>query len=248
VASNRGVVAAALLLVVAMVLAMPGSGLAAATAGREDEPRGIVPPDTTPAQTDRFFHVEWSAGVAERGQSRIVGYVYNDYREDAVDVQLRITQLDASGRPVDSAVQPVADVVRAGGRAFFELRVPGEGPSYRVAVASFAFSADGDWTTLATEQILAGAGFHKKVADSPAKLAHLKTLTPARKLVTHQRKDKLYYVYADPETCKCMYVGTAAQYQLAIANRLERDQLEAMQEHLDRDPVFWILWAPWPWF
>jgi Mg/Co/Ni transporter MgtE len=115
-------------------------------------------------------------------------------------------------------------------------------------VASFAFSADGDWTTLATEQILAGAGFHKKVADSPAKLAHLKTLKPARKLVTHQREDQLYYVYADPETCKCMYVGTAAQYQLAIANRLERDQLEAMQEHLDNDTVIWILWAPWPWF
>jgi hypothetical protein len=45
-----------------------------------------------------------------------------------------------------------------------------------------------------------------------------------------------------------MYVGTAAQYQLAIANRLERDQLEAMQEHLDNDTVIWILWAPWPWF
>ena len=247
-ASNRRVVAAALLFVTALVVAMPGSGLEAASAGSEAEPRGIVPPDTTPAQTDRFFHVEWSAGVAERGQSRIVGYVYNDYREDAVNVQLRVSQFDASGHPVDSAVQPVGGVVRAGGRAFFELRVPGEGPSYRVAVASFAFSADGDWTTLATEQILAGAGFHKKVADSPAKLAHLKTLTPARKLVTHQREDKLYYVYADPETCKCMYVGTAAQYQLAIANRLERDQLEAMQEHLDRDPVFWILWAPWPWF
>jgi hypothetical protein len=238
-----------LLLVAALVVAMPGSGLAAAGAGSEAEPRGLVPPDTTPAQTDRFFHVEWSAGLAERGQSRIVGYVYNDYREDAVNVHLRISQFDASGHPVDSVVQPVGDVVRAGGRAFFELRVPGEGPSYRVAVASFAFSAEGDWTTLATEQILAGAGFLKKVADSPAKLAHLKTLTPARKLVTHHRDNQLYYVFADPETCKCMYVGTAAQYQLAIANRLERDQLEAMQEHLDDDDtVIWILWAPWPWF
>jgi hypothetical protein len=249
VAPNRGVVAAALLLLAALVVAMPGSGRAAASAGSEAEPRGIVPPDTTPAQTDRFFHVEWSAGLAERGQSRIVGYVYNDYREDAVNVQLRISQFDASGHPVDSVVQPVGDVVRAGGRAFFELRVPGEGPSYRVAVASFAFSAEGDWTTLATEQILAGAGFLKKVADSPAKLAHLKTLTPARKLVTHHRDNQLYYVFADAETCKCMYVGTAAQYQLAIANRLERDQLEAMQEHLDDDDtVIWILWAPWPWF
>jgi hypothetical protein len=248
VASNRGVVAAALLLVTALVVAMPGSGLEAASSASEAGSRGSVPPDTTPAQTDRFFHVEWSAGVTERGQSRIVGYVYNDYREDAVNVQLRVSQFDASGHPVDSVVQPVGDVVRAGGRAFFELRVPGEGPSYRVAVTSFAFSAEGQWTTLATEQILAGAGFQKKVADSPAKLAHLKTLTPARKLVTHQREDRLYYVYADPETCKCLYVGTAAQYQLALANRLERDRLEAMQEHLDDDAVIWTLWAPWPWF
>ena len=116
-ASNRGVVAAAALpaLWPRSLVAMPGSGLAATTAGREAEPRGILPPDTTPAQTDRFFHVEWSAGVAERGQSRIVGYVYNDYREDAVNVQLRHSQLDASGPPVDSVVQGAGVVVPAGG-------------------------------------------------------------------------------------------------------------------------------------
>jgi hypothetical protein len=38
---------------------------------------------------DRLFHVEWSAGAAEPDRSRIVGYVYNDYREDAVNVQLQ---------------------------------------------------------------------------------------------------------------------------------------------------------------
>ena len=248
VASNRGIIAAALLLGTALVVALPGAGPEAAGARSEAESRAIVPPDTSPAQTDRFFHVEWSAGVAARGQSRIVGYVYNDYREDAVNVQLRISQLDQSGRPVDSIVQPVGDTVRAGGRAFFELRVPGEGPSYRVAVASFAFATDSEWRTLTTEQLLAAAGFEKKVADSPAKFAHLETLTPARKLVVHQRDGHLYYVYADPATCKCLYVGTAAQYQLALEKRLESDQLEAMQEHLDNDAVIWTLWAPWPWF
>jgi len=248
VASNRGIIATALLLGTALVVALPGAGLEAAEARSEAEPRAIVPPDTGPAQTDRFFHVEWSAGVAARGQSRIVGYVYNDYREDAVNVQIRISQLDQSGRPVDSIVQPVGDTVRAGGRAFFELRVPGEGPSYRVAVASFAFATDSEWRTLTTEQLLAAAGFEKKVADSPAKLAHLETLTPARKLVVHQRDGHLYYVYADPATCKCLYVGTAAQYQLALEKRLESNQLEAMQEHLDDDAVIWTLWAPWPWF
>jgi hypothetical protein len=248
VASNRGLVALALLLGTWLVVAAPGAALEPARAANKAEPRAIAPPDTSPAQTDRFFRVEWSAGVVDRDQSRIVGYVYNNYREDAVNVQLRISQLDESGRPVDSTDRPVGDTVRAGGRAFFELRVPGNGPSYRVAVASFAFAADGEWTTVTTEQLLAAAGFQKKVADSPAKLAHLETLTPARKLVVHQRDGQLYYVYADPETCKCLYVGTAAQYQLALANRLERDQLVAMQQHPDDDAVIWTLWAPWPWF
>jgi len=39
-----------------LVVGLPGAGLEAASAGSEAESRGIVPPDTTPAQTDRFFH------------------------------------------------------------------------------------------------------------------------------------------------------------------------------------------------
>ena len=243
-ASNRGVGAAALLLGTGLVVALLGTGLEPARAGSEAEPRAIAPPDTTPAQTDRFFRVEWSAGPVGRGQSRIVGYVYNDFQEDAVNVQLRISRFDESGRPVDSIVQPVGDTVRAGGRAFFELRVPGEGPSYRVAVASFAFAADGEWTTLATEQLLAAAGFQKKVADSPEKLAHLETLTPVRKLVAHRRDGHRYYVYADPEMCKCLYVGTAAQYQLVLEIEvvLHRDEVLALSAH--DDAVIWDLWAP----
>jgi hypothetical protein len=77
VAPNRGVIAVALLLRIALAVALPGPGLEAAGAGSKAEPRALVPPDTSPAQTGRFFHVEWSAGVAARGQSRI-GYVHND--------------------------------------------------------------------------------------------------------------------------------------------------------------------------
>ena len=76
-APNRGVIAAALLLGTTLLVALPGAGLEAPGAGSEAEPRALVPPDTSPAQTGRFFHVEWSAGVAARGQSRI-GHVYND--------------------------------------------------------------------------------------------------------------------------------------------------------------------------
>jgi len=66
VAPNRGVIAPALLLATALAVALPGAGLEAASTGSEAEPRRIVPPDTTPAQTDHFFHVEWSAGAVDR--------------------------------------------------------------------------------------------------------------------------------------------------------------------------------------
>jgi len=67
VAPNRGVIAASLLLGIALAVALPGAGLEAAGAGSEAEPRTLVPPDTSPAQTGRFFHVEWSAGVGRPG-------------------------------------------------------------------------------------------------------------------------------------------------------------------------------------
>jgi hypothetical protein len=225
-----------------LVMALPGT----ARAGSEAEPDVATQHDTGPASADRFFHVEWSAAPAERDQSRIVGYVYNDYREDAVNVQLRISELDESGRRVASILQPVGETIRAGSRAFFDARIPGSGPSYRVAVASFDFMADGEWKTLTTEELLATVGFHKKVADTPAKLAHLEMLTPARKLVAHRHDEQVYYVYADPDICKCLYVGTAAQYQIALERRLVNEELVATQEHKDDDAVVWALWAPWP--
>jgi len=246
VTSTRAVVTAAVLLSTGFVMALAEVG--PARAGEAPAPPGMARPDGGPTRGERFFRVEWSAGAAGREQSRIVGYVYNEYGEDAVNVRLRISQLDAGGRPVASLVQPVGDIVRAGGRAFFDVRVPGNASSYRVVVASFDFTADGEWSTQSTEQLLAAAGFQKKVADTPAKLAHLGTVTPAQKLVTHRRDGRIYYVYADPVVCHCLYVGTAAQYQTMIEKRRESEQLVAMQQQSEDDSTVWDLWAPWPWF
>jgi len=62
-----------------------------------------------------------------------------------------------------------------------------------------------------TESYLTQAGFRKLSADTPAKIAHLQTL-PTRTFVQRNRDGKTYYVYADPEYCKCLYVGTVQQY------------------------------------
>jgi len=59
---------------------------------------------------------------------------------------------------------------------------------------------------------------------------------------------QLYYVYADPAICKCVYVGTPAQYQRVLEKRLASEQLVAQQELLNEDAVIWALWAPWPGF
>jgi hypothetical protein len=87
---------------------------------------------------DQFFHVEWSAAAGRRGQEDISGYVYNDYGEFAVNVELRITELNSTGGEVESVVRPVGGSVPGFGRAYFDVHVP-RSRSYRVAVTSFGF-------------------------------------------------------------------------------------------------------------
>ncbi len=178
---NRGrsvIMALSLLLGTTLFLAIPGVTLP----GAEAE-------DANPTLSEQLFRVEWIGGASPPDQFRIVGYVYNDYGQDAVNVQLRISEVDASGRPVGSVVKPVGDTVPASGRAFFDVRVPGTTPFYRVAVESFGFMED-RWTTEATEQLLAAAGFDQKLADTPQKLANLQLLTPARRLVVQERNGR----------------------------------------------------------
>jgi hypothetical protein len=100
-----------------------------------------------------------------------------------------------------------------------------------------------------TEQVLAAAGFRMKPADTPEKLAHLQTLTP-RKVVRYTRDAQPHYVYADPDTCKCMYVGDEQGYQkyqeLCLQKQIADEQLAAAQANRDAS-MNWGLWGPWGW-
>jgi hypothetical protein len=100
-----------------------------------------------------------------------------------------------------------------------------------------------------TEQVLAAAGFRMKPADTPEKLAHLQTLTP-RKVVRYTRDDQPQYVYADPDTCKCIYVGDEKGYQkyqeLSLQKQIADEQLAAAQANRDAS-MNWGLWGPWGW-
>jgi len=112
-----------------------------------------------------------------------------------------------------------------------------------VAVESFGLMDD-PWATRTTEQLLAAVGFQMKLADTPEKLANLRTLTPRRTLIPQAQDDRVYYVYADPDLCECLYVGTSAQYQRALQKSLETDQLIAIQQQ----PIVWGFWGTWPGF
>jgi hypothetical protein len=80
------------------------------------------------------------------------------------------------------------------------------------------------------ENLLDQAGFRRLPADSPAKVAHLLTLPP-RRLIGRTHQGKKYYVYADPEGCKCLYIGNSAEYQSYL--RLARQEKELYTAGVD---------------
>jgi len=76
--------------------------------------------------------------------------------------------------------------------------------------------------TMNTEEVLYEAGFQIKRADTPEKLAHLKTL-PQRKIVSHIRKGIPRYFYADADGCKCLYLGDKDAFQSFQHISLEKE-------------------------
>jgi len=100
------------------------------------------------------------------------------------------------------------------------------------------------------EDMLAASGFVMRPADTADRAANLQSLPPHR-LVLQQREGEPYYVYADPDLCKCIWVGDQkahAQFQQTrIQKQIADEQLAAARAY--RDAAFnWNLWGPWPWW
>ena len=91
-----------------------------------------------------------------------------------------------------------------------------------------------------TEQLLAAAGFKMRPADTPEKLAHLQTLTQ-RKLISHERDGKVYFVYADADNCKCLYAGNQENYQRYQSLSVKKN----IAEMNAAAPMDWGMWGPW---
>lgn len=87
----------------------------------------------------------------------------------------------------------------------------------------------GAWTgevlaqQLATDMKLEDAGFVMRTAKSGNELAHIKKLPP-RQFVSRTKNGQRYYVYADPDLCKCVFLGNA------IAFEAYRDMRKRLQQ------------------
>jgi hypothetical protein len=96
------------------------------------------------------------------------------------------------------------------------------------------------------EELLSAAGFKLQLADTPEKMAHLKTLTQ-QKIVTHEKDGKNYYVYADATTCQCLYIGQDSDYQrfqqLQIQKKIVEDQ-KMTAEMNENATMNWGIWGP----
>jgi hypothetical protein len=71
---------------------------------------------------------------------------------------------------------------------------------------SFAALAQEASAQEVTGMKLEDSGFKMKEARSEKQMMRLKSL-PARKFVRRTRNGVAYYIYADPDYCKCAYIG-----------------------------------------
>ena len=95
------------------------------------------------------------------------------------------------------------------------------------------------------ENLLAAAGFQVKVADTPQRLAAMKSLPP-NKFVTRVVNGQPIYQYADPLVCRCVYFGTqqnwGAYRQEVLAKQLaDEAQMTAMMNQSEASTAL-MMW------
>jgi hypothetical protein len=127
-----------------------------------------------------------------------------------------------------------------------------------VAVASLAVFCTGCAAAerghvMETEHLLSAAGFERRPADTAAKQAQLAALPPHELMaqpLPPDSQDTVGYVYADPEDCRCLFVGDAAAYQayreMEFEQRLSEQRVLAASLYEDA-PFEWSLWGPGFW-
>jgi hypothetical protein len=94
-----------------------------------------------------------------------------------------------------------------------------------------------------TEQLLTAAGFQVEPVATADELADFRALKP-RKVIQDGRNGGIRYVYADPDVCKCLYVGDEQQYQKYQGLKIQKEISEEQADMI----AYRSLWGRWPWF
>ena len=101
---------------------------------------------------------------------------------------------------------------------------------------------------LRTGMRLEDAGFKMREANTPQKMERLRKLTP-HKLIARKKNGVPYYLYADPDYCKCLFVGDTLafeNYRAMPQQPLQPDDVgpgrnpvvSEMVDEMDRDGSF----------
>jgi hypothetical protein len=96
-----------------------------------------------------------------------------------------------------------------------------------------------------TEKLLVAGGFHLVPADSAERQQDLANM-PARQIVARRQGAKTVYTYADPQNCRCLYVGGPKAYakyrEFAVSDAIARDMSEAAMNSASTDFPVWASW------
>lgn len=75
--------------------------------------------------------------------------------------------------------------------------------------------------------MLSAAGFKTRLADTPQRIASLKSL-PANEFTVKNQNGQPVFIYADPTVCGCLYVGNqdafSAYQQMVYQQKLVKEQ------------------------
>ena len=97
-----------------------------------------------------------------------------------------------------------------------------------------------------TEQVLAAAGFVMRPTDTAERQQRLAAMPPYR-LESHTKDGKVVYTYADPDGCKCVYVGGPKEYSEYQRLRLQRQMAAEQAWAAHAAEMDWGMWGPWWW-
>jgi uncharacterized protein YceK len=113
----------------------------------------------------------------------------------------------------------------------------------------------GSDTAPTDEAQLAAAGFRAQPADTPERQKALAAMPPL-KMVRRSKNGNVFYTFADPFNCKCIYAGSQSSYEEYVrlsaqrqAETLDRRDaaMAAENEEMGWDPVTGLrgpVWGP----